>query len=270
MNRLNKDIIRTHINNDVLRHPIHIYSLDTVDSTNRFIKDLPSREGLTLCCAETQTHGRGRFGRKWHSPSCENIYASLRIKFNHSLSKLSGLSLVTSLAIIKTLNELGLQDDLKVKWPNDILWQGKKLSGCLIELMTLPNQHAELIIGIGLNVNSHTANHPLPDKSWCSLLDITGKLHDRNLIIGKLINHFFQSFEQLLLTGFEGFAEQWERVDALKGQFITLSQQNELIHGQANGVNSIGQLILIDNNENIHYFSSGDTSLSSIAVYNAT
>ena len=276
MEPLNENTIRSHIDTSAIHQPMFFHLLDTVDSTNRFLKDQPSKKGATLCCAETQTHGRGRFGRKWHSPPYENIYFSVRLSVEGPLSQLSGLSLVTSLAILETLNELGLNDNFKIKWPNDILWypknfnDPKKLSGCLIELITIPNQPAELIIGIGLNVNSQTEKHPLPDKSWCSLLDITGQTHNRNLIIGKLINHLFHHINQLSLNGFQSFAEQWQRVDGLKGQHITLAVPNGVIHGLANGVTPSGQLILIDDDSKTHFFSSGESSLSSIAVYNAS
>jgi BirA family biotin operon repressor/biotin-[acetyl-CoA-carboxylase] ligase len=268
MEHLNENTIRSHIDTSKIHQPMFFHLLDTVDSTNRFLKDLPFRNGATICCAETQTHGRGRFGRKWHSPPYENIYFSVRLGVEGPLSHFSGLSLVTSLAILETLNELGLNDNFKIKWPNDILWYQtnsnapKKLSGCLIELITNPNQPAELIIGIGLNVNSQTDKHPLPDKSWCSLLDITGMTHNRNLIIGKLINHLFHHINQLSLNGFQSFSEQWQRADGLKGQAITLTAPNGIIHGLASGVTQSGQLILIDGDCKTHFISSGEYTLA--------
>jgi BirA family biotin operon repressor/biotin-[acetyl-CoA-carboxylase] ligase len=122
MIRLSKAEIQSHLQ---LNEPVILHVLDTVDSTNRFLKDQPSVNGIQLCCAESQTAGRGRFGRVWHSPYGENLYFSVRFQIKGELSQWSGLSLVVSLAVIASLKMLGVDAPLSVKWPNDILWKGK-------------------------------------------------------------------------------------------------------------------------------------------------
>lgn len=253
---LNENIIRSHIDETKINHPLYFHLLDTIHSTNRFLKDLPPTEGIVICCAETQTQGRGRFGRVWHSPFGENIYFSARWRIDEALSCLSGLSLVVSLAVLKTLSEFDIKDNLTIKWPNDILWHKQKLSGCLIELLTTGKTPAEVIIGIGINVNSKL------DDPWCSLLNITKKQHDRNHIIGRLIHHLNQYLQQLITNGFVFFLEQWQAVDGLKGHLITVSQPTGILSGIVQGVNNTGQLIIIDTNGTPHNLSSGDTTLS--------
>ena len=267
---LDENSIRSHINPTEINQPLYFHLLNTIDSTNRFLKERPSNEGITICCAERQTQGRGRFGRTWHSPFGENIYFSARWHVHCELSCLSGLSLVVSLAVLNTLNELGLTDNLSIKWPNDILWHEKKLSGCLIELIAPTKTQAEVIIGIGINVHSSFTtsdnaepekNEPLINRPWCSLFDITTTSYDRNLIIGRLIIHLNRYLQCLISNGFVYFLSKWHMVDALKGQLITVSQPSGPISGIAQGIDHTGHLIIIDSNGNTHALSSGDTSI---------
>ncbi|WP_133127206.1 biotin--[acetyl-CoA-carboxylase] ligase [Legionella nagasakiensis] len=244
--------------------PLHVHLFASIDSTNRFLKELPQSMSMDICCAERQTEGRGRFGRHWHSPFGENIYLSSRWSFNCDLSQLSGMSLVVSLAILSALEKLNIHEGIRVKWPNDLLWNGKKLCGSLIEINAESHGITEVVIGIGLNVNSAT-NHQLPlDRPWCSLYDITGQPWDRNLLIVQLIMQLYDTLQQFLLHGFSFFQEQWQRVDYLKNQVIRVNYPLGFLCGQAQGVNEAGQLILVDKDGKAHYLSSGDTSLHGV------
>ena len=259
---LSESSIRNYLNLDNIHLPIDFHIKDTIDSTNQYLKLQKSAQKIHICCAETQTHGRGRFGRTWHSPPGENIYFSARFPIHDKLSRLSGLSLVTSLAIIETLHELALPEKLTVKWPNDLLWKGKKLSGCLIELVSETPAPVEIIIGIGINVNTRTEKTTNSLSNSCSLFDITGRFHNRNLLIGKLITNLHQYLNQLLSDDFAYFLPQWEKVDALRGQSITLTQASSVFEGIACGVDNTGRLKVRDVSGNIHLLSSGDTTLS--------
>lgn len=241
--------------------PVRLHLFNSIDSTNRYLKDLPISEYLEICCAEQQTQGRGRFGRTWHSPFGENIYCSSRWKLDCNLAKLSGLSLITSLAVVKTLDQFIETKDIKIKWPNDILWKDKKLCGSLIEIIAESNAIAQVVIGIGLNVNSDTEHHPLPDKPWCSLYELSTCFYNRNEIIAHLITTLNRYLTQFLEHDLQFFMEEWQRYDYLVGKCITVSQALESITGVACGINSSGQLILQDDEGKIHLLSSGDTSL---------
>lgn len=257
---LNESVIRQELISAVFNKPIHFHLLDTVDSTNQFLKNMPSSHALEVCCAEEQTQGRGRFGRSWHSPCGENIYCSIRWHLDCGLARLSGLSLVVSMAVLEALKDMSIDDDIRIKWPNDILWHGKKLCGNLVELITDSSGHTEVVIGIGINVNSATQDQNLFDKPWCSLYEITGNHFDRNLLIARLLIQLNQNLQQLISQGFSSFIPIWQRVDNLYGQQVTVSQLGGTLSGQANGVNESGQLILIDAGGITHYLSAGDTS----------
>jgi len=258
---LTEQAIRHYLDVHQLSQAFNLHILESVDSTNHYLKQVPLSSAIDVCCAEIQTAGRGRFSRSWHSPFGENIYCSLRWHFDCDLSFLSGLSLVVSLAVVATLAELGLTDHIRIKWPNDVLWFAKKVCGCLIEISAEGNGGADVIIGIGLNVNSATQENLLPDQPWGSLYEMCGHHFDRNQLLALLIMQLQKHIQQFIDQGFSVFQAQWQRVDYLKNQMITVSQPSGSLTGTANGINAAGQLKLIDSQGNIHYLSSGDTSL---------
>lgn len=260
---LDEQQIRTELKANSWNKPINIHLFTSIDSTNRFLKDLPISSTLDICSAELQTQGRGRFGRNWHSPFGENIYCSSRWSLQGDLTKLSGLSLVTSLAIVTTLKEFNDSAPIKIKWPNDILWNDKKLCGSLIEIIAESNATAQIIIGIGLNVNSDTLHNPLPDKPWCSLYEITQRRQNRNKLIAHLIINLDRYLDQFINQDLSIFMGEWHQHDYLIDKQITVHQAFESLSGVACGINHSGQLIL-KNDEGIHLLSTGDTSLKTI------
>ncbi|MFC3907934.1 biotin--[acetyl-CoA-carboxylase] ligase [Legionella dresdenensis] len=244
-----------------LQQPVNIHCFAEIDSTNQFLKELPLSSDLVICCAETQTRGRGRFGRSWISPFGENIYFSSRWRLDCCLSKLSGLSLVVSLAVSDCLRNYGIGDEVKIKWPNDLLWQHKKLCGILIEIVAESNDCAQIIIGIGLNVNGTPSAQQCYEKPACSLHEISGRLFDRNQIIADLLAALDRYMQRFLAEGFGRFIEEWNKTDYLAGNRVTLTHYGNQITGMITGVNEQGQLCLLNDAGEAVSFSSGDTSL---------
>ncbi len=258
---LDEKKIKEELQKEQWTNAVNLHLFSSIDSTNRYLKDLAISSDLDLCCAELQTQGRGRFGRNWHSPFGENIYCSSRWKLQCDLAKLSGLSLVTSLAIVATLQKFINTSEIKIKWPNDILWNDKKLCGSLIEIIAESNATAQVIIGIGLNVNSDTEHHPLPDKPWCSLYELSQKFYNRNQLIANLVIQLNNYISQFINKDLQFFMDEWNQYDYLIGKTITVTQSLESLSGVACGINPMGQLILRDNEGSLHVLSSGDTTL---------
>lgn len=259
---LDEDTLHKQLNDKGFPHEAGLHLFMSIDSTNSYLKALPANNRVEICCAEMQTQGRGRFGREWFSPLGENIYCSSRWRVNCDLSRLSGLSLVVSLAILETLKQFHRADSVKIKWPNDLIWNEKKLCGILIEIIAESNSNAMVIIGIGLNVNSDTLQHPLPDRSWCSLYEMTQSHHDRNQLISQLQVHLAHYVSKFIEQGFEAFKEQWQEHDYLENKAITVQQPAGSLKGIAKGVNQNGELILMDEKGFYHELSIGETSLS--------
>jgi BirA family biotin operon repressor/biotin-[acetyl-CoA-carboxylase] ligase len=260
---LNELEISRHLKTLVPSSSFTLHLFTSIDSTNRYLKDLPVSSTVDVCCSEIQTQGRGRFGRLWHSPFGENIYCSSRWNLNCDLSRLSGLSLITSLAILATINQLNPSPNIKIKWPNDILWGDKKLCGSLIEILAESNGTAQVIIGIGLNVNTDTQNHPLPEKPWCSLYEIFQQKYNRNKLIAHLMINLEHYLTKFMLKGLDVFIDEWNQFDYLKEKQITVTQSSGTMSGIARGIDQTGMLILETEQGIKHYLSSGDTSLQS-------
>lgn len=253
--------ISSHLKQRMFTLPFKLHLFTSIDSTNRFLKEIPTSSILDICCAEIQTQGRGRFGRSWHSPFGENIYCSSRWNLSCDLSRLSGLSLVTSLAILHSLKEFVPTEHIKIKWPNDILWGDKKICGVLIEIIAESNGNAQVIIGIGLNVNTDTQKHPLPDKPWASLYTMANQYFNRNELIASLLYHLHSKINQFLTSDLNNFMDEWNQYDYLAGKHINVTQSLNSFSGIACGIDSMGQLILRDSQGVQHVLSSGDTSL---------
>lgn len=242
---------------------VDLHVLSEVDSTNTYLKSYPASNQPVLCIAETQTAGRGRFARAWHSPFGENIYFSLRWQAPCALSQLAALSLVVSITIIQAIKILIPDVNLQIKWPNDVLWEGQKISGNLIELTQRHPYSTEVIIGIGLNVNADPAHDsPIPTP-WTSLYAITGHRYDRNRLIAMLIVQLDAALKSLSTEGLSVFMTDWKNLDWLYGKSITMTQHTANYQGIAHGINAEGQLILIDTAGVYHYLSAGDATLHS-------
>ena len=254
---LEKSKIQSYLTGLQFVSPYELHCLRTIDSTNHFVSQLESECPFIVCCAEEQTAGRGRLGRQWSSPFGENIYFSARWRPDRGLMKYAGLSLVIGLAISETLKQHNIEESILIKWPNDLMWQDKKLCGVLIE-MTGEN----VIIGIGLNVNTaKTSTSYLSDKPWCSLLEITGQPLDRNVLIASLIVTLSHYLEQFSNFGFTSFKSAWEHSDYLKDQWIAVSKPTGKLEGQAKGLNDQGLLCLVDINGQIHWISAGEATI---------
>lgn len=230
--------------------------LNEIHSTSCYLKALMPQKNIQVCAAESQTHGRGRFGRQWDSPPGQHLYLSVRLPLNCALQKISGISLITGLAVLKCLDNCFHLKALKIKWPNDILWQHKKLCGILIETTAGMKRASDIIIGIGLNVNQRQE-----DPARCSLLDITGRCHDRNALIAEILTVLLNHLHRFLHAGLSSFMQNWQESDYLFGQHVKISTSGGSVKGVARGINKDGQLCLEGVDGEIFCFSSGEASL---------
>ena len=256
---LNHDRIIKHLNKNI---KLNIF--ETLDSTNQYLidkNDLDTSK-IHVCTTEFQSSGKGRLGKTWLSPFGQNICLSICTFLNTDLSKLGGLSLVVSLAITKTLKDISKNNDIKVKWPNDILYNKKKLSGVLVQVISEIHNLCKIVIGIGINVNHDPKLHTNEiNQPWTSLKQITDKHLDRNDITPKLINNVVNYLEIFKEKGFEEFIQEWEKHDLFFNQDIILLNGNKTIKGCEVGVDKNGHLLL-KQNKDITSFSCGETSFA--------
>lgn len=247
---LDKEKIMQQINN---QHVL-LTVFESIDSTNTYLKACRPDKGIQICIAEHQTCGRGRFQRAWFSPFAQNIALSCLYSFHKDLSELAGLSLVVSLAIYRTLRFFNIQD-LHVKWPNDVMGEGKKIAGNLIEVQAESNGASHVVIGIGLNVNSHVSD------LWTSMRTISNQYFDRNQVCAVLVNYLLEYLQKFAKGGFNAFISEWVEAEGMKGKRISIKTQNETVTGVAMGINDYGHLLMKMDNGVMRTFSSGDTTI---------
>lgn len=237
-----------------------IVILDRTPSTNDYLHHHASAHAIQACFAEQQTQGKGRLDRQWHSPHGVNIYCSFLFTFHKKPHALSGLSLVTALAVQKALQSY-VPDDIKIKWPNDLIYAHQKLAGILIETHSESNEQTQLIIGVGINVNMTNDDEQIITQPWTSLKKITNKNTDRNPLCAELINqltHYLSEFEKHGLTAFQN---AWEKSDYLIHRKITLKHIHQTYTGIVLGIDENGCLRLKKENGEVAVFASGDSHL---------
>jgi BirA family transcriptional regulator, biotin operon repressor / biotin---[acetyl-CoA-carboxylase] ligase len=229
---------------------------ETIDSTNNYLKNkLCSKP--QACIAEHQSLPRGRLNNKIDSPFGQNLYFSYSHNFKKDVAELAGINLIVNLSIIKALQTLNLPDKLYIKWPSDIMYQEKKLSGCLIDIIAESNGTSQCIIGIGINSNYY--NYQVKDngQEYCSLQSILGSYVDRNNIAILIIKHLTEYIDRFDDKGFADFIEEWNEVDYLIGKTIKLVSGSHAYYGKYLGINSLGNLILEIPNKGNSIISSG-------------
>lgn len=185
-----------------------IHEKDVVDSTNdelkRLISRLPETPEYTVIHAKRQEKGRGRRGKLWVSEE-GNLYLSMLLRPNCLLSKASQINFVTSLALVDLCKDYGLSP--KLKWPNDVLLDGQKVSGVLLESDADLKAHVNwLVVGVGLNVFDAPENMPYPTTS---LSKMSGKTHDMNLLISNFLGYFDKRYLNWKEHGFNELREDW-------------------------------------------------------------
>lgn len=214
-----------------------------------------------VCIAEKQTKGRGRFNRYWHSPFAQNIYLSCLYPFKKDISELTGLGFVVGLAIAEALKFYKLADDLCIKWPNDIVYEGKKLAGSLIEVQAESHGYCHAVIGLSVNCNLLEDSQDKINQPWTSLVNILGSYIDRNDLCIRIINNLVLYINRFEKSGLNSFLKEWEAKDFLFNKQITLSSYNKKTSGMAMGINDQGHLLLKLDDGEIESFSSGDTTI---------
>lgn len=233
----------------------------SLNSTNDYLRNTPLNNKYHICIAEKQLSGKGRFNRAWISPFAENLYYSLKINLNVETNKLFGLSLTVAVSIVQVLsnNYPILGTKIKIKWPNDIYVNNKKLAGILIEAKHKSNGCSQVIIGIGINVNMSDSKNMI-DQAWSSLIKELNHDVDRSILAINISNDLIKKLHIFERNGFKPWIDFYKNYDCLQGKSIKLMRSEKLISGVANGVNELGQLRLkLINKE--YFFSSGEFSI---------
>jgi len=229
---------------DLLPKDLECHFFDSIESTNLFLTNRPFSNKVQLCLAREQTQGKGQYGRNWESQRDGSILFSIRRNFPQECN-LNGLSLVVGLAIVKVIEQECLVEGFKIKWPNDIYFESKKLAGVLLENQTqLENQ--SVVIGVGINY--FIDQNMIFEIPWTDLSKITKKLPDIELLTAEIINNILVMSEHFSVFGFDDFRSDWNRYDMLQGKKVKCTDLKDSFEGEVLGVSSKGALKIFTKN----------------------
>lgn len=237
-----------------------------LESTNtRLLEALPPAAGnAVVLLAECQTGGRGRRGRGWVASPGGAICLSLSWQFAEMPTDLSALSLIVGLCTTHALRELGAED-VRLKWPNDLVTPRGKLGGILIEMRAEAGGPVHVVIGIGLNVRLDDTARAAVARTGNVADDLrhaqgAGETTDRNTVVAVLLRHLLPALEAFPRHGFAPHLAAWGAVDALYDRGVSVDNAGETTRGVARGVDAHGAL-LVETPTGVHRFISGEVSV---------
>ena len=232
-----------------------------IDSTNQRARDLAdggAPEG-TLVLSEAQTSGRGRKGRTWFSPPMGGIYISLILKPVISPGEAPKFTLLTAVAVAEALLSL-TRLNIHIKWPNDILVNGKKIAGILTEMSTEMDAVNYVVVGLGLNVNTPKFPDEIRGLATSILIE-TGESFPRVGLIQEYLKWYETYYDIYKKTGFDPVIKRWKELSNIIGKKVEVEVIGNQFIGEALDIDGDGALILKDNQGVIHRIISGDITL---------
>lgn len=243
------------LNTKIIGHKILF--LEEIDSTNNKAKQIAfeSQDG-DVVVSETQHSGRGRRGREWHSPK-GGIYISFILKPNISPERAPQITLLSSVALVETLNSMKSKMNAKIKWPNDILISGRKISGILTELSSDMEKINYVVVGIGINLNTDLED--LPEKAASLKVEMDQEISVK-LFLKSFFEHYDTVYQEYLNNGIDQIIEKWKKNSDTLGKNVKIIGINETYDGLAKDIDENGALILKTKDKEIKVYS-GDVSL---------
>ncbi|WP_102345800.1 biotin--[acetyl-CoA-carboxylase] ligase [Bacillus sp. Marseille-P3661] len=242
----------------------HVHYEESVMSTQKIAHKLAT-EGVpdgTIIVAEEQINGRGRLDRTWFSPKYTGIWVSIILKPNIPPQQAPQLTLLAAVSVVRGIHAAtGIQCD--IKWPNDILINGKKAVGILTELQAETDRINAVIIGMGINVNQQIEHFPESLQSFATSLSLEkGKKLNRSEILQSILRELENLYIDYLENGFHVVKLLWESHAISIGKQITARTLSKTLHGKALGITDDGVLLLEDNNGMIHHIYSADIEIN--------
>ena len=244
-----------------------IYCFDSIDSTNTKAKELAEagHPSGTLVVADQQTLGRGRRGRSWESPAGTGIFMTLMLKPDINPNNASMLTLVAAMATARAITQV-TGEAAQIKWPNDIVMNGKKVVGILTEMSAQFDYINHIVVGIGINVHNEDFPEEIAKTASSLLLECGHRIHRASLI-----EAFLEEFERLYAIYLEtedmsGLQKEYDSLLVNRGRQVRVLDPKEPFEGKAMGITKKGELI-VDTWESRKLVSSGEVSVRGIYGY---
>ncbi len=237
---------------------------EEIDSTNdEAARQLAAgRPAPFVVIATKQTKGRGRFGRVWHSEANGNLYISFAFRPQLEPARMQTFTLWMGINLCELIANF-TRTTPGLKWPNDILFDGRKAGGILTEARIDSDQIRDLVFGLGLNLNSPAEDWPASlNKRAISIAEHTSAPLDINKFTAALIGRVLDAYDQFVSGAYQKtFAERWHQYDILRGKPIKLLHGSETISGTANGIDDEGSLIVKTDKGRTERFRAGEVTI---------
>lgn len=246
----------------------HVTFLEETDSTNNVVRRMAEQgapEG-TLAVAEIQTAGKGRRGRSWSSPKGSGIWHSFLLRPEFAPEHASMLTLLAAMAVQKSVKDVtGL--DCKIKWPNDIVVNGKKICGILTEMSTEEDSIRYVVVGIGINVNTESFPPEISDTATSLKLSLGHELK-RAPLIGAVLKSFEQYYSRFMEYGdMTGLMDEYNEMLANRKRQVRVLDPHGSYEGMALGIDKEGCLLVKREDDSVSAVISGEVSVRGIYGY---
>ena len=241
---------------------------DTIDSTNTKAQELAEKgyPSGTLVVADKQESGKGRRGRSWVSPSGTGIFMTLMIKPDINPNNASMLTLVAALAVAKAITSV-TDEEAMIKWPNDIVVNGKKVCGILTEMNAQFDYINHIVVGIGINVHNESFPEEISQMASSLMIEAGGKRFHRAQIIAETMSYFEQYYDTFLKTqDLSALVREYDKLLVNRNKSVRVLDPKEPFDGKAMGITPKGELI-VDTWESRKLVSSGEVSVRGIYGY---
>ena len=238
---------------------VKIIQLEEVDSTNSYAKkNISNIEDKTAIITKKQTSGRGRLNRSWVDLGEENLFLSIVLKPSETFKEIyPNLTQYLSVVLCKVIESYGIKT--QIKWPNDVLIDGKKIAGILSETVMQGQKLKGIVLGVGVNLNSNQEKiDAIPNKIATSLNIETQKAIDLKGFLNKLLTEFFEHYDEFLQSGFLQIKDDYIKRNCFLGEKLKVQVFNHMESGRAKAVNDLGELVLEDNNKREIVLTIGD------------
>jgi BirA family biotin operon repressor/biotin-[acetyl-CoA-carboxylase] ligase len=260
---LNIDVIRQQLATHTIGRRIILH--EVVESTNASLRELADAGALegTVVVAESQTAGRGRGHKTWFSPSGVNLYASILFRPPIGTAAAPAFTFIGSLALADAIRELDVT--VGVKWPNDVLVQGRKAAGVRAEMATRGDAVDYIVLGVGVNLNvTHEALRVgLGDAAQfaTSLRETLGRVVDRNAFTARFLTHLEGRLDTYQAKGAPVILREWRDLDVVTGRRVEVREGPTVLSGRALGVDAEGHLQVKDTRKRVHTIVTGEVRL---------
>jgi BirA family biotin operon repressor/biotin-[acetyl-CoA-carboxylase] ligase len=258
---ISRDEVLEHIPANERTGVVELHLHTVVDSTNTWLmqRGVEGEASGAICLAEYQLAGKGRHGRQWVSPFGHNVYLSMLWRFDMAPMQVAGLSLAAAIGVLRTLQAFGCRE-AGLKWPNDVLWQNKKLAGLLLEVSGEAGGPSQVVIGVGLNTWLGGAGADI-GQPWTDLSSIPHvQPHSRCQLAASLITELRRVAREYQSQGLAAFLDEWHQNDLLIGQQVEIRSASQRHRGVYLGIDPSGALRLMSDDSH-RLFHAGEVSL---------